>query len=128
MSLRIEPTTSGLAKDAMHYQMLEQQPIEIMQRIMTPEEFKGFLWGNVIKYALRCGQKDETVKEMEKVGQYASWYVDACQGKTINPRQPVESKDVWEMSDEEFQRILTHATTIRDMMERPMEAEKSDAC
>ena len=78
---------SGSAKDATHYQLLQQQPIEIMQTLMTPEQFKGFLWGNVIKYSLRCGQKDEPVKEMQKVAQYATWYVEASEGKTINPKE-----------------------------------------
>ena len=43
----------GTATSATHYQLLTQQPIEIMQRLMTHEQFVGFLWGNVIKYALR---------------------------------------------------------------------------
>ena len=78
---------SGSALDAKHYQILQQQPIEIMQTLMTPEQFIGFLWGNVIKYTLRCGSKDAPVKEMEKAQQYARWYVEACEGKTIDPRE-----------------------------------------
>ena len=78
---------SGLSINATHYQKLQQQPIEIMQALMTPEQFSGFLWGNVIKYALRCGSKDAPVKEMEKAQQYAKWYVQACEGKTIDPRE-----------------------------------------
>ena len=78
---------SGLSINATHYQKLQQQPIEIMQALMTPEQFEGFLWGNVIKYTLRCGLKDAPVKEMEKAQQYAKWYVQACEGKTIDPRE-----------------------------------------
>lgn len=74
------------AAAATHYQILEQQPIEIMQRLMTSEAFLGFCHGNVIKYALRCGHKDDPVKEMEKVRQYADWYVRAANGETIDPR------------------------------------------
>lgn len=80
-------THKGSASDATHYQKLQQQPIEIMQTLMTPEQFKGFLWGNVIKYALRCGLKDAPEKEMQKVRQYAEWYIEACEGKTIDPRE-----------------------------------------
>ena len=53
----------------------------------TPEQFQGFLWSNVIKYTLRCGSKDAPVKEMQKAQQYARWYVQACEGKTIDPRE-----------------------------------------
>ena len=79
----------GTAAAATHYQILEQQPIEIMQRIMTGEAFLGFCHGNIIKYALRCGHKDDPVKEMEKVRQYADWYVSAARGEKIDPRSEV---------------------------------------
>ena len=32
---------SGLSINATHYQKLQQQPIEIMQALMTPEQFKA---------------------------------------------------------------------------------------
>lgn len=80
----------GTAAAATHYQILEQQPIEIMQRLMTDEAFLGFCHGNVIKYALRCGHKDEPVKEMEKVRQYADWYVRAARGEAIDPKEKTQ--------------------------------------
>jgi hypothetical protein len=86
-SVNSEKGASGFATDATHYQILKQQPIEIMQTLMTPEQFFGFCWGNVIKYALRCGNKDSRVKEMQKVAQYAEWAVEAEEGKTIDPRK-----------------------------------------
>ena len=76
---------SGLSITERHTLSKVTTAIEIMQTLMTPEQFQGFLWGNVIKYALRCGSED-AVKEMEKAQQYAKWYVQACEGKTIDPR------------------------------------------
>jgi hypothetical protein len=29
-----------------------------MEAVLTPEEFQGFLKGNIIKYAMRAGRKD----------------------------------------------------------------------
>lgn len=69
-----------------HYETAHQ-PIETMQANMTPEEFVGFLKGNIIKYACRCGRKDDPKKEAAKIKQYADWLVDTLQGKTINPRE-----------------------------------------
>jgi hypothetical protein len=66
---------SGLSINATHYQKLQQQPIEIMQTLMTPEQFIGFLWGNCIKYALRLGHKDDTASDAGKLAQYAQWLV-----------------------------------------------------
>jgi len=79
-----EKAVSGFAKDAVHYQILEQQPIEIMQALMSPEQFFGFCWGNVIKYALRCGNKDSRAKEMQKVAQYAMWATQALDGTKVD--------------------------------------------
>lgn len=62
------------------------QPIETMQANMAPEEFLGYLKGNIIKYACRCGRKDEPLKEAKKIKEYAGWLVDALEGKKIDPR------------------------------------------
>lgn len=62
------------------------QPLEIMQEIMTPEEFRGFLFGNIIKYSCRCGKKDEPQKEFAKLRRYKEWYDKAVLGEHIDPR------------------------------------------
>ena len=77
--------TPGMAASATHYQLLQQQPIEIMQRLMTHEQFVGFLWGNVIKYALRLGHKDDTASDAGKLAQYARWLAMVENGETIKP-------------------------------------------
>ena len=41
-----------------HYKDLDPQPWEVMQSLLTPEEFRGFLKGNMLKYAMRQGKKD----------------------------------------------------------------------
>lgn len=62
------------------------QPLEIMQEIMTPEEFRGFLFGNIIKYSCRCGKKDEPQKEFAKLRRYREWYDKAVLCEHIDPR------------------------------------------
>ena len=68
-----------------HY-VSEHQPIETMQSNMTHDEMIGFLKGNIIKYACRCGKKDEPLKEAEKIKQYAEWLCIVLSGGTIDPR------------------------------------------
>ena len=46
--------------DGDHYTTMEIQPWEVMESVLTPEEFVGFLKGNVIKYAMRAGRKEGT--------------------------------------------------------------------
>jgi hypothetical protein len=41
-----------------HYKDMGIQPWAVMEAVLTPEEFVGYLKGNVIKYAMRQGKKD----------------------------------------------------------------------
>ena len=41
-----------------HYQEMEMQPWEVMERLMSHTEFVGYLKGNIIKYAMRQGLKE----------------------------------------------------------------------
>lgn len=68
-----------------HY-VTAHQPIEVMQANMTKDELIGFLKGNIIKYACRCGRKDAPLKEAEKIKQYAEWLCVVLSGDTIDPR------------------------------------------
>jgi hypothetical protein len=43
-----------------HYKDMGMQPWHVMEAVLTPEEFKGFLKGNIIKYAMRQGKKEGT--------------------------------------------------------------------
>lgn len=40
-----------------HYKNMHIQPWEVMQSVLTKDEFIGFLKGNIIKYSLRAGKK-----------------------------------------------------------------------
>ena len=77
----------GDPRKSSHYQLTLLQPLEIMQRTMTKEEFIGFLKGNIIKYAIRGGHKEgeSPEKDMTKVNTYHRWLRLAEQGQMINP-------------------------------------------
>lgn len=74
---------SGYATDAEHYKKASKQPIELMHELLTHEQFIGFLHGNIIKYSLRMGYKDDRVKEAEKIEQYAHWLVSILRDDTL---------------------------------------------
>ena len=40
------------------------------QGLISKEEFIGFCKGNVIKYVVRCGKKDDAVKDIDKAINY----------------------------------------------------------
>lgn len=53
-----------------HYVDMEVQPWDAMQSWMTPDEFKGFLRGSVIKYIARAGHKDDCIQDLKKAMHY----------------------------------------------------------
>lgn len=40
------------------------------QGLISEEEFIGFCKGNVIKYTVRCGKKDDAIKDIDKAIDY----------------------------------------------------------
>ena len=82
-----KPIDTGTATSSPHYNKLVLQPVEMNQLCLTKEEFIGFLKGNIIKYSMRCGLKDEVEKEQNKIRQYKKWLDEALEGKIINPRE-----------------------------------------
>ena len=65
---------AGSPEEAVHYHGAVE-PIELMQTILTTEEFKGFLKGNAIKYAFRAGRKagESAEKDKTKFLVYSQW-------------------------------------------------------
>jgi hypothetical protein len=55
-----------------HYKKMGMQPWDVMESVLTHEEFVGFLKGNVIKYALRNGCKANSTDDVEKALHYAA--------------------------------------------------------
>lgn len=56
--------------DGSHYQDMAIEPWEVMESILSKEEFIGFLKGCIIKYAMRQGKKDISPKDAEKARHY----------------------------------------------------------
>lgn len=78
-----EQENDGTAKNATHYQNAAMQPIEVMQRFLTKQEFIGFLKGNIIKYKARAAFKGRKNEDLQKARQYAYWLALAECGVNI---------------------------------------------
>lgn len=94
--ITIDPTVeqlpdTGSAATSKHYNAQVIQPIEVMQSVLTHEEFLGFLKGNILKYSARAGTKngESSEKDLNKAKQYSLWKRLAEEGKTIDPRKDV---------------------------------------
>ena len=66
--------------DESHYQKMEIQPWDVMEDLLTKEEFIGYLKGNMIKYAMRQGKKQGS-DDAEKYKAYKEKLIDKLSGK-----------------------------------------------
>ena len=55
-----------------HYTQYKKEVIDIIKDCLTDEEFKGYLKGNIIKYRMRAGLKDDRDQDISK----SNWYQD----------------------------------------------------
>ena len=62
-----------------HYEELNIQPWEIMERNFTNEEFVAYLKGNIIKYTLR--DKGQALTDAEKIKHYAEKLIEVIEKK-----------------------------------------------
>jgi len=56
-----------------HYTDGGIEVIDYIEAKLTPEQFKGYLLGNVIKYISRYGKKTTTDTDLEKANVYLNW-------------------------------------------------------
>lgn len=58
-----------------HYTVGGIETIAYIKAKLTPEEFRGYLKGNVLKYASRANHKDNPAQDIDKM----VWYAHALQ-------------------------------------------------
>lgn len=63
VSVSVHDGANGVSADDLqvggqHYKEMGIQPWAVMKAVLTPEEWRGYLKGNVIKYGMRQGKKD----------------------------------------------------------------------
>lgn len=67
----IEDNNKAKNPNSKHYELWEDfEAIDVIKLVLTEEEYRGFLKGNILKYRLRVGKKDDVLKEIEKIKDY----------------------------------------------------------
>lgn len=72
-AIAAEEAREAAIKHPKHYNLFADdslESIDAIRMLLTPEEFKGFLKGNVLKYRFRAGGKDDTLQDIGKAKQY----------------------------------------------------------
>jgi len=72
-----ESTQGDLINNPKHYQLIGGlEAIDVIERTLTPEQFKGYLIGNFLKYRCRMGKKDDALQDLAK----SEWYRQRAEG------------------------------------------------
>ena len=65
------PSEYNAVTNPKHYMLFpDLESIQAIEKILTLEEFKGFLKGNSLKYRFRAGKKDALEQDIAKAEQY----------------------------------------------------------
>ena len=78
-----EDKVQEVEKHDKHYLESVVEPIKVMEKLFTKEELKGFIKGNILKYRLRMGHKDDIQKEMDKIRVYEQWLAKLERGEEL---------------------------------------------
>lgn len=73
--LKEEPPMEDLIDNQPHYKNQGIEPIVLMRKNFSKEEFTGFLQGNVLKYMLRYKDKNG-LEDLKKAKTYLTWLID----------------------------------------------------
>lgn len=65
-----------------HYTSGGIETIDYIKAKLTPEEFVGYLKGNVIKYTSRAGKKADLIQDLEKAQWYMNRQIKELKGET----------------------------------------------
>ena len=101
-------------------------PIGAMkQGLISKEQYQGFLIGNIIKYVIRAGKKDDAIKDLEKAKDYIDFYielfkVEAKDYGNIPITLQVDNDIDWDKFREDISKALEEANNSSSLiMEKP---------
>lgn len=80
-----------------HYETLNIQPWEIMERNFTTEEFVAYLKGNIIKYTLR--DKGQDLTDAEKIKHYAEKLIEVIEKKETDEFLKEDAEHFYEKAE-----------------------------
>lgn len=69
--IHIEDSNKAKNPNSKYYELWEDfEAIDVIKLVLTEEEYRGFLKGNILKYRLRAGKKnienDNIIKDINK--------------------------------------------------------------
>ena len=65
-----------------YYKIARVEPNELMEDLMSFDQHEGFLWGNIIKYSYRYGNKGEKAETVKKIRKYCDMLLEILEPKS----------------------------------------------
>ncbi len=59
-----------------HYNYSSIECIDAIASALTPQELRGFIKGNAIKYLWRSNHKDSIAEDLKKAAWYLNWLIE----------------------------------------------------
>ena len=83
MGIKIEEVLEVVVKDnkANYYDAGGIESLDIIRAKLTPEQYKGWLLGNIIKYSNRANFKGVFERDIEKINNYSKWLKEEYESK-----------------------------------------------
>ena len=81
LSEELKNMNEDMVSSPKHYNFGDIETIDVIKTFLSPEEFKGYLKGNILKYRERHSYKGQSETDLKK----AKWHFDRLQeelGKT----------------------------------------------
>lgn len=72
LPITMEEPKVDMVNSPPHYKVGGIEVIDYIKAKLTPEEFRGYLKGNMLKYTSRAGHKDDAVEDIGKLVWYAT--------------------------------------------------------
>lgn len=104
-----------------HYERNGKQCISEIKRLLTPEEYRGFLKGNAIKYIWRYPYKWDPPQDLNKAGWYVSKLIHDCPSVPYTPYQHAWSLKSFDARGQESQYVSAQEN-LENMIECGIEA------
>ena len=73
-------TKNDLVKSPNHYTIGGIEVKDILKAKLSPEEFRGYCKGNVMKYLMRAEHKGNASQDYAKAAEYARWLAEEMGG------------------------------------------------
>ncbi|MDC1406063.1 DUF3310 domain-containing protein [Akkermansiaceae bacterium] len=71
------PTVTDQVNSPSHYMLWpDTEVIDILRKVLSEDELRGWMKGNSLKYRLRLGAKDNTEQDLAKAEKFEQWLGD----------------------------------------------------